>query len=562
MKVAATLLQIIGSLGLFLYGMKLMSDGIQKSAGNRLQSVLNFMTGNRFSAVFTGFFMTALIQSSSATTVMIVSFVNASLLSLTQAAGVIMGANIGTTVTGWLVAILGFKVKIAAIALPAVGIGVPLIFIGKLGRRSWGEILVGFGILFLGLSILKDSVPDIQNNPEVMQFLSRYTGKGVLSYLLFVLVGTILTVIVQSSSAAMAVTLTMAYSGWIDFPTAAAIVLGENIGTTITATIASLSGNTNARRAVVRIHTIFNVLGVIWMAFVFKYFIHFVDRIVPGAIDSREGITSHLAMFHTMFNIINTFIFIWLIPQVTFIAKKLVIRKDSMEEKYSLPYITSGIQSTPEIIFYRAKIEISKMAEIVEDMYNTAIHVFLNPDKKMKNEVERLKKQEDYTDDMQEEISQYLIRLSEENLNENTVLSINAGLRIVSELESIGDSCYNLILLIQRKYDKKLDFTPESMEEIEPYLDQVRKFLVFNRERLNRHLSEEEFEKAVNLEIDIDNSRNYYKKSARKRLKKGSNLKSELLFIDLVKHLEHIGDHSLNIAEALRTIPIGVGKES
>lgn len=547
-------LRILGSLGLFLFGMKLMSEGIQKSAGDRLQSILNFMTGNRFTAVLTGFLITALIQSSSATTVMIVSFVNASLLSLTQAAGVIMGANIGTTITGWLVAILGFKVNITAIALPAVGLGMPFLFINRFGKKSWGEILVGFGILFLGLSILKDTVPDIRNNPEMLRFLAGYTDRGILSFLFFVFVGTLLTIAVQSSSAAMAVTLTLAYSGWIDFPIAAAIVLGENIGTTVTAFIASFSGNTNARRAA-RVHTIFNVLGVVWMAFLFNPFIFLVDIIVPGGMNSQEGITAHLAMFHTLFNITNTCIFIWLIPQVTFLAKKLVFKQKELEEKYSFSYITSGIQHTPEIMVLKAKSEITKMAEIIEKMYTTFVHVFLNPKEKLGTEVENLKEMEDYTDDMQEEISKFLVRCSEESLLEKTAVTINSMMRIVSELESIGDSCYNLILLTQRRYDKKIKLSDDSVDEIKPYLDLVKDFLAFNKERLNRHLSDEEFEFALSLEKQIDESRNVYKKSARKRLKKGSDIKAELLFIDFVKHLEHIGDHSLNISGALRSIP-------
>ena len=237
-----------------------MSDGIQKAAGERLHKIMNYMTANRLAAVFTGFAITGIIQSSSATTVMVVSFVNAQLLSLAQSIGVIMGANIGTTVTGWIVAILGFKFKVVTIALPSIGLGFPLLFSKKWGKQNWGETFIGFGILFLGLNFLKNSVPDIKSNPEVLEFLSQYTGLGFLSIILFILVGTLLTILVQSSSAAMAITLTMAYSGWIDFTTAAAIVLGENIGTTITAFLASIGTHVNARRAA-RAHTLFNVIN-------------------------------------------------------------------------------------------------------------------------------------------------------------------------------------------------------------------------------------------------------------------------------------------------------------
>ena len=553
MNALSVALKIIGSLGLFLFGMKLMSEGIQKAAGDRLQSILNFMTNNRFSAVFTGFLITALVQSSSATTVMVVSFVNASLLTLAQAAGVIMGANIGTTVTGWLVAILGFKINITAVALPAVGIGIPFLFFRNFGKSSWGEILIGFGILFIGLSLLKDSVPDIRDNPEMLHFLAQYTGGGFGNYLLFVAVGTILTVLVQSSSAAMAITLTMAYAGWIDFQTAAAIVLGENIGTTITAFIASFSANTTARRAA-RIHTIFNLLGVLWMMFFFTPFINLVDAIVPGSMSSSENIPAHLAMFHTMFNITNTFIFIWFIPQLAAVSKKLVKAKETFTDKYRLPYLASGLQHTPEIMVVKAQGEIMKMAGIVEEMFNHFTHIFLNPTKKLGKKVEELKEMENYTDDMQEEISGFLVKCSADNVNDKTTQNINAMMRIVSELESIGDSCYNLILLAQRRYEKKIRFPEEAVQEVEPYLHLVNEFLQFNKERLNNPLSDEDLRRALDIEYKINEKRNVYKKSSRKRLKSAGHVKRELLYIDFIKHLEHIGDHSLNISEALHNL--------
>lgn len=553
MNIISVPFQIIGSLGLFLFGMKLMSEGIQKAAGEQLQTILNFMTNNRYSAVLTGFLITALVQSSSATTVMVVSFVNAGLFSLAQAAGVIMGANIGTTVTGWIVAILGFKINITAVALPAVGFGIPFLFFKNFGKSSWGEILIGFGILFIGLSLLKDSIPDIRNNPEILHFLADYTGRGVGSFFLFIFVGTVLTVIVQSSSAAMAMTLTMAYSGWIDFPTAAAIVLGENIGTTITAFIASLSANINARRAA-RIHTIFNCLGILWMSFLFNPFITLVDTIVPGNMNSQAGIPAHLAMFHTMFNVTNTLIFIWFIPQLAALSKRMVRSKETFSEKYTLPYLYSGLQHTPEIMVVKARGEIIKMADIVGRMFDTFVLVFLHPKKKLSKEVEQLKEMEDYTDDMQEEISRFLVNCSADNINDKTTQNINAMMRIVSELESIGDSCFNLILLAERRYDKKIWFSDEAIHEIEPYINLVREFLQFNKERLNNPLSDEDLRQALDLESKINAERDVYKKTSRKRLKVAGHVKRELLYIDFIKHLEHIGDHSLNISEALHTI--------
>ncbi len=549
-----TLLHIIGSLGLFLLGMKIMSDGIQKTAGHRMHAVLNFMTKNRFTSVLTGFSITGLIQSSSATTVMAVSFVNAGLLSLIQASGVIMGANIGTTVTGWIVAIFGFKFNISAISLPVIGIGLPFYFVKRFRKESIGEILMGFGILFLGLSMLKDSVPDIRNNPEVLAFLTQYTWKGISSFWLFVSVGTVLTVIVQSSSAAMAITLTLAYLGWIDFQTAAAIVLGENIGTTITAYLASLNANTNAKRAS-RVHTLFNVLGVVWMMFFFRLFIRFIDFIVPGDIEGQDGITSHLAMFHTMFNIINTALFIGFIKQLAFLATKLVKpgKLESLTE-YDFPYIATSLQDTPELNILKAEVELKKMFQIVEDMFSAFLTVFDNPKKKMKNEVEQLKEMEEITDRMQEAISLYLVQCSNENLTESSAQNVTAMIRIVDELESIGDSCYNLILLTQRKYDKKIKFSPEAIEALKPYKAAVMEFLKFNQSKLNTPFSDEDLRNAYNLEKKIDTFRDSLKRLSRKRLKGGAQVKAELLYLDILKHIEHIGDFSLNISKALRMI--------
>jgi phosphate:Na+ symporter len=342
----------------------------------------------------------------------------------------------------------------------------------------------------------------------------------------------------------------MAYSGWIDFPTAAAIVLGENIGTTITASIASLSANVTARRAA-RIHTVFNCLGILWMVFLFSPFIQLIDVMVPGAMNTRDGIPAHLAMFHTMFNITNTFIFIWFVPHLVALSKRLVTAKETFAEKYSLTYLASGLQHTPEIMVLKAKGEILKMADIVLRMFDSFAHVFLHPKKKLGKEVEELKEMEDYTDDMQEELSRFLVHCSADNVNDKTMQNINAMMRIVSELESIGDSCFNLILLAQRRYDKKIWFSDEAIQEIEPYINLVREFLSFNKERLNNPLSDEDLQLAVEIESRINNERDVYKKTSRKRLKSAGHIKRELLYIDFIKHLEHIGDHSLNISEAL-----------
>jgi len=549
------ILSIAGSLGLFLFGMKIMSDGIQKTAGDKLKAILHMMTKNRIAAVSTGFFITALVQSSSATTVMIVSFVNAGLLNLGQAIGVIMGANIGTTITGWIVALLGFKFKITAMALPAIGIGLPFFFSKNLNKKEIGEILIGFGLLFLGLGFLKDSVPDIKSHPEILMFIQNLTGYGIGSMILFVIIGSLITVIVQSSSAAMAITLTMAYSGWIDFPTAAAIVLGENIGTTITAYLASIGTSVNARRAS-RAHTLFNIFGVIWMIILFKPFLFLVDFIVPGDIFSKANkmvMPAHLAMFHTLFNITNTFIGIFFIPQIAYLVRKLVPdRKIEESEEYTFKYISTSIQDTPEFFIIPVKAELYKLTEIVEKMFIRFWLVFNNSDKKLGSEVTDLKAMEDYTDKMQEEITKYIIDAANDSPQSGNAERITALIRIVNELESIGDSCYSLILLAERRYQKKIPINKSGSDDLIPYSEIVQKFIKFIKLHLNRYLSDKELKEAMELETEIDYQRKILRKKAQYRLQDGENVKGELLYIDIVRHMEHIGDYAMNIAEALR----------
>ncbi len=554
-------LKIIGSLALFLFGMKTMSDGIQKAAGERLHNIINFMTGNRFSATFTGFSITALIQSSSATTVMVVSFVSAGLLTLTQSIGVIMGANIGTTVTGWIIAIFGFKMNISEIALPIIGVGLPLLFYKKLGKKDWGEAIIGFGLLFIGLQFLKETVQELNLGPETFSFITQYSNLGYFYILICVAIGTLITIMVQSSSAAMAVTLTMAATGLIDFPTAAAIILGENIGTTITAQLAAIGTNISARRAA-WVHTLFNVMGVIWISVFFMPFLKLVDSIIPGAVFnvatgdlSKEIISPHLAAFHTLFNIANTLIFIWFTPLLAKLVIKFVRpKKEDESDVYHLKYISTAIQDTPEINILNAKKELSRMAEITNQMYTKFLNIFHNPDKKMGGEVAELIKQEEYTDQMQVEISHFLVDCAKENLNEMSANNVNAMIRIVNELESIGDSCVNLIILTRRRYDNKIVFHSNVMKELEPYTKLVKDFIEFNGNRFLKHLSSEEIKKAYELERLIDTYRDDLKSASQERLQKGANVVSEILYMDILRHIERIGDYCLNISQALRLI--------
>ncbi len=549
-----TIFKLLGALGVFLYGMRVMSEGIQKVAGKKMQSILNYMTANRAVAVLTGFLITGLVQSSSATTVMVVSFVNASLLTLTQAIGVVMGANIGTTVTTWLISIIGFKFSITAIALPIVGIGLPFMFSKYKKRRDIGDILIGFGLLFLGLMFLKSSVPDIRSNPEVLEFLKNYTELGFMSFLIFVGVGSILTVIVQSSSAAMAITVTMAFMGWIGFETAAAIVLGENIGTTVTAYLASIGTSVNARRTA-RAHFLFNFFGVIWMAFIFRYFTAFILKIAPWNSSLQENLPLNLSLFHSVFNIINTLICLPFIAQFAKLVNILVKAKESdLSKEYKLKFISTGLQDTAQMNIQTAKIELTKMALVTEKMFTTFLNVFRNPDKKMGSKVEKVKEMENLTDQMQEEITKFLVECSKEELSERSIMNVTAMMRVVNELENIGDSCYKLMILTERKYDNKIQLHNKAMEEFNDFTSILLEFMGIYKEHMTEHLEKKLLELAYKLERKINHLRDNLKKAAQKRLQVGADVKSELLYLDLLKHFEHIGDNSLNIAQALRQV--------
>ncbi len=548
MTIFSNIMEIIGSLGLFLFGMKIMSEGIQKAAGEGLQKTLNHITANRFVSVITGFVITAIIQSSSATTVMVVSFVNAGLLNLTQAIGVIMGANIGTTVTGWIVSLLGFKLKISAMALPIIGVGLPLYFSKVSKRRDWGEFMIGFGLLFLGLDFMKHAMPDL--DAEQVHFLADFAGKGLISILIFTLAGALITIIVHSSSASMAITLTMAHNGLIPFEAAAAMIMGANIGTTIDAYLAAIGANVHARRAS-RVHILFNVAGVLVITFVFNPFLKLVDLIVPGT-----EITTHLAMFHTMFNILNTLVFIGFVNQIAALVEKMVHpgKNEAGLGKYSLPFIESKIQNVPEINVLKVQKEVADMTNMIEDMFNIYVDVFKNPDKKMGAQVDEIKEMEEYTDQMQEEITKFLIQCSAENLNEAGRANVSAMMRIVNELESIGDSCYNLILLSERRRKKAIKLHDSAIDELLPFTRMVQSFLGFIKSHMNEHLDKEQLSEAYDLENKIDKTRKTLKKEVRKNLQSGADIKGELLYLDIVRHIERIGDYCLNIAQALRTV--------
>jgi phosphate:Na+ symporter len=552
--------RILGSVGLFLYGMKIMSDGIQQTAGSRLQRILGFITGNRFVAVFTGFVVTAIIQSSSATTVMVVSFVNAGLLTLTQAIGVIMGANIGTTVTAWIVSLVGFTLNLSTLTLPAIGLGF-IMRVVKWKHQDLGNIILGFGLLFLGLDFLTKSMPGL--SPETLAFIASVSGLGFLSTLIGTGVGLVMTLITHSSSASTAIMLTMAYNGLIGYEMAAAMILGANIGTTIDAALAAIGTKTTARQAAL-VHVLFNVIGTLVALAFFNPFLALVDLLTPGSM-SGTGVTNYLAMFHTVFNILNTLLFL---PFVNSFARlvSFLIRDNSpagtlrFNSPYKLEYKSGSIQDTPEFNILRAEKEIRDMAGLASSMYGQFRAILNDAQESPITEegvnalVEDLKGKENFADEMREELTRFLIECTRQKLNYRSERHVSQLLRIIAELEDMTDDCYAVSIILARSVKKDRIFKKKEMEALVPYMGLVADFLIFVQTHLGQTLTTEQAAYAEELENRIDKSRNKLRKLGRKRIEAGENVKTELLFIDLVRRIERLGDYCYNIAEALSHI--------
>ena len=547
------LLKLLGSLAMFLYGMKIMSEGLQKFAGDRLRSVLTAMTTNRVTGVLTGVLITALIQSSSATTVMVVSFVNAGLLSLSQSIGVIMGANIGTTVTAWIISALGFKVDMAAMSLPLLAVGVPLLFSGKSNRKSIGEFIFGFSFLFMGLSLLKANAPDLGKNPEMLSFVQNYTDMGFASVILFVLIGTVLTMIVQASAATMAITLIMCANGWISFELGAALVLGENIGTTITANLAALTGNTQSRRAAMA-HLVFNIFGVIWVLCLFKPVTlgvsWFVEEVMQ-TIDPAVAVSFKLSAFHTAFNICNVLILIWFVKLIEKTVCKIIPQKE-IEEEYRLRFITGGLLSTAELSIVQARKEINLFAMRMSRMFGMLKDLLHMTDENEFNKLySRIEKYENISDNMELEIANYLNLVSEGRLSSESKLEIRGMLREVTEIESIGDSCYNLARTINRKRNGGNDFTEKQYEHI-------HQMMQLTSDALNHMLAIVEDEhhavdvnKTFNLENEINNYRAQLKnQNVLDVNNKEYDYQMGVHYMDLIAECEKLADYVVNVVEA------------
>ena len=547
-------LKLIGSLGLFLYGMKIMSEGLQKVAGDRLRSILTAMTTNRVTGVLTGVLITALIQSSSATTVMVVSFVNAGLLTLAESISVIMGANIGTTVTAWIISIFGFKVDMAAFALPLLAIALPLIFSGKSNRKSIGEFIFGFSFLFMGLSYLKANAPDLNANPEMLAFVQNYTDMGFFSILLFLFIGTILTMIVQASAATMAITLIMCANGWISLELGAALVLGENIGTTITANLAALTANTQAKRAALA-HFVFNVFGVIWVLIIFHPFMELVNWVVDTFFQSNNpevAISYKLSAFHSIFNICNVCILIWGVKLIERTVCALIRPKEEDEEP-RLRFITGGMLSTAELSILQARKEIHLFAERTHRMFGMVQDLMhTEKDDDFNKLFSRVEKYENISDNMELEIANYLNQVSEGRLSSDSKLQIRAMLREVTEIESIGDSCYNLARTINRKRQTNQDFTEKQYEHIHFMMkltdDALAQMIVVVEKPEHQSI---DINKSFNIENEINNYRNQLKNQNILDVNnKEYDYQMGVYYMDIIAECEKLGDYVVNVVEA------------
>jgi phosphate:Na+ symporter len=554
MDITGMVITVVGGLAIFLFGMQLMSDGLQKVAGPKMRGVLSAMTGNRFFGVGTGLVVTSAIQSSSATTVMLVGFVNAGLVTLQQSVGVIMGANIGTTMTAWLVALVGFKFSISTLALPAIAIGFfPRLF-GSSRLADWGEVLLGFGVLFLGLDFMKESLSQLKESETIISWMAGTRADALGWRLAAVGVGAAVTLIVQSSSATMAITMTLAAQGMIDLPTACALCLGENIGTTVTANIAALGASAAAKRAA-RAHFLFNVFGVVWAVLLFGPFLRLVDALVPGSAlvhgaASEAQLAATLAAFHTSFNVVNTTLFLPFTRQLAWLAGKLVPeRKAAAKDHHRL--LDPRLMASPPLALHAARSELKRMLDEVESMLGRLLMLISAPEKKLGAVAEAVRASEETVDNLEMEITEYLVAVTRVETSLEQSQEITGLLHAVGDAERMGDHCESILKLLARRYDKKLVLSDRAAKELTEIGDKVAEFLALLRENLIEPKGDV-MPRARLIEDRINELRRQMRKGHVERLQDGScEVLSGLLFIDMLTSFEKMGDHAYNIAEMI-----------
>jgi phosphate:Na+ symporter len=590
-------LGLIGAVGLFLYGMKVMSEGLQKAAGDRLRNILAIMTRNRITGTLTGIAITALIQSSSASTVMVISFVNAGLMTLAQSMAVIMGANVGTTFTAWIIALFGFKVNISAFVLPLIGLSTPLLF-SKSGRtKSIGEFLIGFSFLFMGLDMISQYVPDLQNNPEMFAFLRQYASLGYGSVIIFLLVGIIVTMVIQSSAATFAIVLIMCSKGWITFDLACALVLGSNIGTTITPILASMSGNVAAKRTAMG-HLLFNLLGTIWTLFVFYPFVdlstwiteaigqgnpnalygyvnglqvsdpnlynHLFDGSLPAShaaikslLTMQLSVSFGLSIFHTVFNLINLSIMIWFTNLYVKIVMWLVPTKHKEDEEFQLKFITGRWLSSAELNIAQAEKELAVYAERVGRMIGMSKQLLNTKEKTEEYDTlyARLEKYEDISDRMELEMAKFLRRCSEGRLSNESKRRITAMMNIISEIESIADSQFGIAKILTRKQLSHIHFNPEIHDNIDRMCDIVQEAMdaMVGMLAYGRAVHERDLLKSYSKEREINNMRNTLRSTNIENINnKHYEYQAGIFYMDIVACLEKTGDYIINVVDSVK----------
>ncbi|MEO1513945.1 MAG: Na/Pi cotransporter family protein [Bacteroidota bacterium] len=554
------ILQVLGSLAFFMFGMKLMSEGIQRAAGTQIRNILRKMTRNRYLGLLTGFLITALVQSSSATTVMTVSFVNAGLLSLVESVGIMMGANVGTTITGWLISILGFNIKLHQLSLPILVFAVPMLFFRRGRSQYWGEFLIGFALLFMGLDLLQNNVPDLEQDPEILSFLQNYANNGFLSNLLFVIVGALITIILQSSSAAMALTLVMCSKNWIPFDVAAAMMLGENIGTTVTAEFAALVGNAHAKRSA-RIHSLFNIIGAIWMLFLLPFFLRAIDWtlqsffLTASAFEDSSAIPIALSAFHTAFNAANVLLLIGLAPWLVKLAIRTIPSRGDADMNHYLNYI-SAPGKTPELSILEVQKEIARFGEITSRMSRFANQLLLSTDRKEQRQLmKKLQKYEEITDRIEIELTEYLTKLSREETAGKTSVRIRSIMNICNDLERIGDLFYQFSKSVNYKVEQNIWFNQhqrQRLQELFILIDQAFQIMYDNLSAAQYDLVNIKF--AKELEKKINEKRDLLRKENLLNIESKEpdyNLQSAMVYNTLFSNLEKIGDHIMNVSDAV-----------
>jgi phosphate:Na+ symporter len=553
------ILKLVGSLCLFLFGMKTMSESIQMLAGARLRSFIGAMTSNPVMGIFTGLTVTAIIQSSSAVTVMMVSFVNAGLMTLAQAVGIIMGANIGTTITAWVITVLGFEMELAELALPIIGLSFPLMMMAKERFKLIGSLMLGFALLFLGLEMLKDSVPDLSKFPEYFDWLERFSGYGFFSVLKLIGLGALIVAVIQSSSAGMALILVFSYNGWIGFGEAAALVLGFDLGTTLTANLAALMGNRQAKRAAFA-HTLFNLVGIIAVLLVFKTMIGLITQAMinmgmESPYTNPTNVPIGLSIFHTTFNIFNTLVVIGFVKPFVAVIEKIIPIHSVKSERPHLEYFNSGFLQAAELSVIQARKETLKFAELSHRMFNFIPAMIIETDKKEFEEIrERVSKYEEITDRVEVEITTFLSAISKKQLSDHSMEELRRIRLTCSEIEKIGDICFKMSTVLAKKREEKVYFTPAQRSELFEMFKLTNDAFEHVLESLSKgeNFSKQNLARATELELRINAFRDAASDAVIEEIEKGTvHVKSAFYFNKLITSSEKIGDNLHNIAEAI-----------